>query len=44
MENAHAGTLSADQLDLAIIIDAWPAMPPALKAGIAAMVKAASAK
>jgi hypothetical protein len=29
-------------LDLARIVDAWPTLPEALKAGILAMVKAAS--
>jgi hypothetical protein len=30
--------------DLAEIVDAWPELPAAMKAGILAMVKAASAK
>jgi hypothetical protein len=30
--------------DLVAIVDAWPTMPEAIKAGIIAMVKAASAK
>jgi hypothetical protein len=28
--------------DLAAIVDAWPALPEAIRAGIVAMVKAAS--
>jgi hypothetical protein len=28
--------------DLAAVVDAWPELPEAIKAGIAAMVKAAS--
>jgi hypothetical protein len=30
--------------DLALIVDAWPGLPDAIKAGILAMVKAASGK
>jgi hypothetical protein len=29
-------------LDLAVVVDAWPDLPEAIKAGIMAMVKAAS--
>ena len=40
-ENAPSRPADAD---LAAIIDAWPALPGAIKAGILAMVKAASEK
>jgi hypothetical protein len=30
--------------DLAAVIDAWPALPEAIRAGIVAMVKAATAQ
>jgi hypothetical protein len=41
-ENATA--LCPADRDLATIVDAWPALPDAIRAGILAMVKAASVK
>jgi hypothetical protein len=49
----QSGTSSAEHLpndscktdgELAVVVDAWPRLPEAIKAGIVAMVKAANRK
>ena len=39
---ARSAREGSDDADLGIIIDAWPTLPATVKAGIVAMVKAAS--
>jgi hypothetical protein len=40
----YATALCPADRDLATIVDAWPALPEAIRAGILAMIKAASVK
>jgi hypothetical protein len=42
VENAYAIDARGTDPDLAAVVDAWPNLPEAIKAGIVAMVKAAS--
>jgi hypothetical protein len=39
---AKSGACGAQNNDLGTVIEAWPTLPPALRAGIVAMVKAAT--
>ena len=41
VENAYALNSNANDPDLAAVVDAWPELPEAIRAGILAMVKAA---
>jgi hypothetical protein len=41
---AHGQRAESNDAALAAVVDAWPALPEAIKAGILAMVKAASGK
>ena len=42
VENAYALNSNADDPDLATVVEAWPDLPEAIKAGILAMVKASA--
>ena len=44
VENAYALNSNADDPDLTTVVEAWPDLPEAIKAGILAMVKAAAGK